>query len=275
VVTAPPAVRYPANDLAVLIPNAGFLHHVGPWHLHVDLALKLAEVGLTSLRFDLSGLGDSELPRRREAVAARKAADIADAIGLLTSAYGVRRIVMVGLCSGAMDSHRTALVDDRICGVVLLDPPAYPDRLFHLLYWAERVLNPARVLRFLGRRAGEWAGVRERDGARREPRFHRPPTPEEFAGQIESATTRGCDYLFTYMGNGDYKHPRQLYSILTPATPRDRITVYYFRRLDHTQVLADDRRLLVGAATEWIRTRILAEQGGRPPRRLRIRPDNT
>lgn len=45
---------------AVLLFNVGLNHRVGPGRLNVDLARRLAHSGYATLRFDLSGLGDSE-----------------------------------------------------------------------------------------------------------------------------------------------------------------------------------------------------------------------
>ena len=243
-------------DLAVVFPNAGLTHHVGPWQLHVDLARHLARAGLPSLRFDLSGLGDSELPRQRESVTARTQADLCDAIDLATAECGARRIVMAGLCSGAIESHRAALGDERVCGVALLDPPAYGDRLYHVLRWGERYLSPPRALRFLRRKLGESRGSREKADPANQPEPYRPMTSEEFAAQIETTTSRGVDYLFCYSGNDDYKHRRQLFSILTPATPHDRVTVFHYRNLDHTPVLLQDRRIIADTLLEWIQGKL-------------------
>lgn len=247
----------PASDLAVVIPNAGLIHHVGPWQLHVDLARRLAEAGLPSLRFDLSGLGDSEVPRRRETVTARTGADIRDAIDLLATECGARRIVMAGLCSGAIESHRAALTEERICGAALLDPPAYGDRLYHVIRWAERYLNPPRVFRFLRRKLDESRGRLEKADPANRPEPYRPMSAEEFAAQIETASLRGVEYLFCYSGNEDYKHRRQLFSILTPATPRERVTVYHFRNLDHTPVLIEDRRIIADTLLKWIQGKFI------------------
>ncbi|MEE4175213.1 MAG: alpha/beta fold hydrolase [Xanthomonadales bacterium] len=240
------------TDVAVVIPNAGLIHHVGPWQLHVDLARRLADAGVPSLRFDLSGLGDSELPRRRESVSARTRSDISDAIDLVLSESGARRVVMAGLCSGAVESHRAALAEDRVCGAALFDPPAYGDRLYHLIRWSERYLNLPRILRFLRRKLDESRGRREKPDPATQPEPYRPMTAEEFAAEIETVSNRGVEYLFCYSGNDDYKHRRQLFSILTPATPRERITVFHFRNLDHTPVLIEDRRILADTLLEWI-----------------------
>lgn len=245
------------TDIAVVIPNAGFIHHVGPWQLHVDLVRQLEAAGIPSIRFDLSGLGDSEQPRQRESITARTQGDIRDAIDLLTKESGARRIIMAGLCSGAVDSHRAALIEERVCGAALLDPPAYPDRLYHVIYWSERLLNPFRISRFLSRKLGEATGRLEKEapGADQEP--WRPMTAEEFGEEIETATQRGVEYLFTYSRDSEYKHRRQLYSILTPATPLELVTVYHFPKLEHTPVLVEDRRIIADTLINWIQDRFL------------------
>lgn len=246
-----------SSDLAVVFPNAGLTHHVGPWQLHVDLARHLAKAGLPALRFDLSGLGDSELPRQRESVTARTQADLHDAIDLVARECGARRVVMAGLCSGAIESHRAALTEERVCGVALLDPPAYGDRLYHVMRWSERFLNPARVARFLRRKLGESRGEIEKPDPANQPEPYRPMTAETFAAQIETATSRGVEYLFCYSGNDEYKHRRQLFSILTPATPHEQVTVFHFRNLDHTPVLIEDRRIIAATLIEWIQSELL------------------
>ena len=45
---------------AVLIPNTGVIHRVGPSRMHVELARALAAAGVVSLRLDNANLGDSE-----------------------------------------------------------------------------------------------------------------------------------------------------------------------------------------------------------------------
>ena len=50
-----PEEMIPDAPLAVIL-NAGIVHHIGPFRLHVDLARRLAESGFRTLRLDLSGL---------------------------------------------------------------------------------------------------------------------------------------------------------------------------------------------------------------------------
>ena len=55
----PPAAARPALP-PILLLNAGCIHHVGPNRWYVSLARQLAQLGHRVLRFDLSGLGDSQ-----------------------------------------------------------------------------------------------------------------------------------------------------------------------------------------------------------------------
>ena len=64
-VTAPPTV---------VLLNAGIVHRVGPNRMHVLLARALAAAGISSLRFDMSGIGDS--PSRPEATTPLEFGDV-------------------------------------------------------------------------------------------------------------------------------------------------------------------------------------------------------
>ncbi len=51
-------VRVAGAPIALIL-NAGIVHRIGPFRLHVDIARRLASKGYSTLRLDLSGLGDS------------------------------------------------------------------------------------------------------------------------------------------------------------------------------------------------------------------------
>ena len=52
-------------------------------------------------------------------------ADTRAAMTGLTEALGSVRFVLFGVCSGADNAVATALVDERVAAIVLVDPPAY------------------------------------------------------------------------------------------------------------------------------------------------------
>ena len=110
---------------AFVFLNAGVVHRVGPNRMYVIAARRLAQRGFLSVRFDLSGLGDSG--SRRDAVAFEQAAalDTTEVLSAIQRDYGVARFVLAGLCSGAVAAFRGALADERVAGTVLLNPQGF------------------------------------------------------------------------------------------------------------------------------------------------------
>ena len=121
IVTHDPA-QARTNLPAIVILNAGIIHRVGPNRMFVGVARTLAANGHLVVRFDLSGIGDSE--PRDDGLAPLEAAlaDIHEVINSLEATRQVRRVILVGLCSGADQSIIYGGRDSRIAGVVLIDP---------------------------------------------------------------------------------------------------------------------------------------------------------
>jgi pimeloyl-ACP methyl ester carboxylesterase len=107
-------------NVAVICITAGMLHHVGPHRMHVLLARALVNKGFSTLRFDLSGIGDSaarsdDLPAQEIPVH-----EINDAIDELES-RGYRRFIVFGICSGAAQAVRAASGNPNVVGLVLVN----------------------------------------------------------------------------------------------------------------------------------------------------------
>lgn len=241
----------PQSDWVVVVPNAGFVSQAGPFRLHVHLSRQLASRGFPCLRFDLSGLGDSALPAAREATGARKLADIDDAIDLALAKTGASRIIIVGLCSGATDAHESALKSrHQIDAIGLLDPVAYPNRLYHTIEWARKLSSPQRIGRLIRRKLT--AAETRPETAPSAPRIHKPRPAEQFVAELEAITAKGTQCLFVYTGGRQYNHKNQLYGILTPLTDRTRITTLFYPQCDHTFILDSHRRMVCEAVGGWV-----------------------
>lgn len=107
----------------VIFSNEAYHHHIGPGRLWVDLARRLATLGLASLRFDLSGLGDSQARNGEHELRVRSAVafdDYVDAINLV-SPSDPRQVVLVGLCSSAYQSLESAL-EQHVRAVCAINP---------------------------------------------------------------------------------------------------------------------------------------------------------
>ena len=109
-------------DLGVVIIVGGPQYRAGSHRQYVQLARSLALQGVTAMRFDARGMGDSSgAQRSMEEIDA----DVGAALDALqASRPGLRRVVLWGLCGGAT----TALLywrnthDQRVQGMVLVNP---------------------------------------------------------------------------------------------------------------------------------------------------------
>jgi pimeloyl-ACP methyl ester carboxylesterase len=107
---------------AVILLNAGLVHRVGPNRLYVKVARSLVEGGLAVLRFDFSGVGDSRARRDHLPFDRSSVLETREAMDALQALRGIDRFLLMGLCSGATASFRTACRDPRVGGAVLVNP---------------------------------------------------------------------------------------------------------------------------------------------------------
>lgn len=121
VVCEPSGMDRPSR--AVVFANAGRDYHIGWGRSTVRQARALAQAGVASLRFDISGVGDSRPEDGQEGevlYSARQCADLRAAIDA-TAAIGVETVGLVGRCSGGWAAFTVALDDPRVDAVALLN----------------------------------------------------------------------------------------------------------------------------------------------------------
>lgn len=162
VITDPPEEKKNADLPAIVFLNAGLIHHVGPNRLYVKLARNLADAGYVVFRFDFSGIGDSDV--RNDNLPFEKCAIIEtkEAMDYLHALRGIERFVLVGLCSGALNSFRTACHDARAVGAVLINPQGFGGQevLSHIVsrrvardYWKTGAFRPEKWLKVIAGKA--------------------------------------------------------------------------------------------------------------------------
>jgi pimeloyl-ACP methyl ester carboxylesterase len=126
---------------AIVILNTGIVHRVGHHRMYVILARQLAAAGHPVLRFDFSGIGDSSARVDHLSPVNSCLTDIADVLDSLETQHQVKRVVLIGLCSGADHAILYAHRDPRIVGVVLMNPSVPPTARYYYHYIAQRLLR--------------------------------------------------------------------------------------------------------------------------------------
>ncbi len=253
------AVRQP---VAVVLLNSGILHHVGANRLHVQLAGRLAEAGFVSLRFDLSGIGDSEA--RRDDLSFEQSAPLEtrDAIEYLGRAHGMRRVVLMGLCSGADVAHLAARDDDRVVGLGMLDPWAYKTRMYHVHYYARRLLRPAVYREWIQVHWGRLvARLRQTSGAERpDPDMYELPTyirvfppRAQVAAELEAFVRRKVALCVVFSGGlEEYNHRGQYAASFSDVDFRDRLREEHVPDAEHVFTRLDHQEFVVRELSGWM-----------------------
>ncbi len=113
----------------IIIFNAGLIHREGPYRLNTLLCRAMAGIGYIAVRLDLSGKGDSPA---REGLSNRESVslDWKYIKQKLTMQFGERKIILIGLCSGADNAIKIAAEDKLVQGLVLLDAVSPKDKDF-------------------------------------------------------------------------------------------------------------------------------------------------
>jgi len=248
---------------AVLLLNAGLIHRVGPSRLYVRLARALAAQGFLTMRFDLSGRGDSDARPGVQSTAMDSLADVQAAMDLLEQSKNVSRFIVAGVCSGAVAAAEAARVDRRIAGAVLISAYAYPTVQSRIRHYLRRLGKPKRWWNTL-------AGRNELGRALRRALFVRGGVANE--GEMTDDTTgarsrqaaavmfremiaRGVCLFVIHPGGDAYNYRRQFEDAFSDVNFEDKLAVEYVPQADHTFTRLLNQQRLQDAIVGWARSR--------------------
>lgn len=143
VLTDPPPEAKKTSAPGIILLNPGIVHRVGLNRLHVKMARRLAEIGFMVFRFDFSGIGDSKTREDHLPFFEGRIRETQEAMDYLAGARGIDRFVLLGICSGAAISYKTACRDPRVVGAVLINGRGHlgGDDEEQSLYVRERALK--------------------------------------------------------------------------------------------------------------------------------------
>jgi pimeloyl-ACP methyl ester carboxylesterase len=254
-----PAQAQPAT-LACLFPNVGLAHRIGPHRLNVRLARHLAQEGITSLRFDLSGMGDSQASRSSAHFMEQAVRDMKAAMDHMERAYGIRRFLVFGICSGAVNGYMISLADDRVVGVLMYDGFRYPS-------WMARLSNGWQLTRSLTFRSAMGKVVRRlRRGL---DKSEGPsdvtlidvgvdevaPSASDFAQAMDQLVARGVSVYFIFSGGTRVKDSglAELSQFKRDSFVRH-VRYEFMPDLDHTATPVAAQQKLMGVVASWARS---------------------
>ncbi|MEP7096814.1 MAG: alpha/beta fold hydrolase [Dokdonella sp.] len=238
-----------ANAVGVIVLNAGLVHRIGPFRLHVELTRRLNTSGYPTLRFDLSTLGDSGASGESQTRTRQVCADVGDAIQLLGRQAGCTQFVLIGLCSGAQNVHTVACTDEKVAGAIFLDGYAYRTVGFHLRHYLPRLFGPARWLRLLTR-PKQAAGASDSTPVFAVERLPQSTVRADLGHMLD----RGLKLCLIYSGGISryFNHARQFRECFGRVVSRPGISTGFIREADHTYVLVGDRDRLLDRIEQWI-----------------------
>lgn len=244
------------SSVAAIFLTPGMLHHAGPFRLHVDLARKLADSNILSLRFDLSGIGESLGIGQGGRSIDRAANETKQAMDYLADQFGVEKFILFGLCSGADDSVHTAMADERVVGLVTLDGCGYRTRRFHwhrmISHYAPRMMMMSKWSRLIKRIAGSAAESPATLQMGTDVREF--PSQDVAAKEFQTLSDRGVQMHFVYTGGiaDYYNYANQFFDMFRGVTWNGQASTTFFPQMDHVAMLCEDRENLVADVTSNI-----------------------
>lgn len=240
-----------------LIVNAGIVHRVGPFRLHVDMARQLAAAGFSTMRLDLSGLGDSAQRTGKIDGEARAQLDLQDAMDYLESKTGVSKFVIIGLCSGAFHAHQVSVKDQRIVGAVFMDGIVFRTLGYFIRHQLGRLLRPRFWRNAIKRRVVGADNVADLGTS--------GPTLEEgeFFGEdlkrdsvvrdLQTLMERGVRMLFLYTDGYDDICGRTQFKEMYGLQPDEgQLQVEYYPKSEHTFRLIENRETACDRVSAWM-----------------------
>jgi hypothetical protein len=249
-------------DYMLVLLNAGAIHKVGPFRMNVDIARHVAENHIKSFRFDVGGLGDSEKVQSSSSYEETVINDIKDALNYLESKYGIKRFIVIGLCTGADYSHKIATKDDRVAGCIWLDGYGYPTAKFYFYRYAPILISPKRILKllskilFFDKLFRKNKAVSLLAGNNVNDYVWKLPPKKSYIDDMLLISNRGvkCLYIFTGGVFEYYNYGEQFNDAFGKYDFMKHVQVEYLAKANHTYVILQDKQDLKERITKWLKS---------------------
>jgi pimeloyl-ACP methyl ester carboxylesterase len=257
------------SKAGVVFLNAGPQNRVGPQRIYVNAARRFCDAGLTCLRVDLPGVGESEGPFPENNLDCHDPANVRGAIESLRT-RGVESVVLLGLCVGARVAVRAALADPKVDAVVSWSAPVISGAADiigeaisraaargHLRHWSRRLLQPHRWKRYLTSRQARSEGAAKLGGVlstllARSRAGGPPPFVSEMGTLL--AGSRGVVIAYGERDIGPIAEFEDHFGKIVPQRGRDRCFLLVPGG-DHTYASLAAQTRVISDTLEWLRDR--------------------
>lgn len=247
------------KPVACLMLNMGANHRVGPHRINVKLAHRLAALGVSSLRFDLAGLGDSAPPSGSEHFTTQAVHDLQAAMELMESTLGIRQFLVIGLCSGAANALSVAVIDARVVGILMFDGYGFPGRRSRWERTLRRALAAPTNPAFVGK-AMRWVKrqLAPRSGAADMPHIFDEVQPTEvvlglFRRSMTQLVARGVSVYLLYSGTLHVRdRGRDQLGPFAGEPFAQQLEYEFVREIDHTLTSLASQERFMTAVTHWV-----------------------
>ncbi len=256
ITTDPEPDDYDETLPAVILVNAGLLHHVGQNRLNVTLARRLAKKGFLAFRFDFSGQGDSEIQDSSAPVRERSIDEIKQVLDYLQASRNISDFVVIGLCTGADNAHRGAVADKRIRGAVMLDGYSYITYRYLINRFRHKLFSPTHWKNFIKNRiSGTFTRKKltREETAEARANFWILPKRSKAARDYAVLVDREVRLLQVYSGsNLAYNYEKQFADAFKEINFSNLLKVCYIEQADHTYSILEDRNHLISIIVDWL-----------------------
>jgi acyl transferase domain-containing protein/pimeloyl-ACP methyl ester carboxylesterase len=245
-------------SVGVLLWNTGISHRIGPFRVHAELAEKMAQLGFTVIRFDLSRLGDSDLAEHDASIQDIFTRDINDAAQILEDRYQIKEIISIGICSGGVDAWYHARQDPRIRGLVMVDSFVYPTFRHEFQIFLKRIFSPKRWKRYIKMAFLPWSQQKAL-GPLNDFLESNYPTQAIAATDTQKLVDRGTEMLVIYTGGFHpwYSYKTQFVAMLQGVNFKEKLQLEFWPDVDHLFSLVEDRKRFLRLVQIWIQEKFL------------------